>query len=495
MRCRRARRIFAFNLTRSPSVANDDPSALPTPRLDDADIDRRDFLRLAGVGAGALLATGCAATLPATPVAGLVPTRRRRGDGAGHVVVVGAGAWGGWTAYHLRQRGARVTLIDQYGPANSKATSGDETRGIRSSYGDRTSGEHWCRWARVAVARWKAFDAEWAKEFGTQYYFATGDVILRATEEPFVKRTREIWTAQGVPHEVLSGDEARRRWPAINADDITIAITEPDAGVVRARAATQAVAAIAQRMGARLVIGRARPGTIASGRLDGVVLDDGTMVRGDAYVFACGAWTGKLFPALLADRIRTPLGYVCYFATPEGDSRFTFPNMPSWNFPGVTGWPTLPADSRGFRVRGSLAAPPPPRAASAAPTAPPPPPDPAQQDPDTSSRWASPERIDGSRRFVARRFPALAGAPLLETRACHYEFSVNRDFIIDQLPEAGNAWVAGVGQAEGFKFGPVAGEYVAQRVLGNIGDPAIAKMFRIPTEKYEAPSGDAGEAP
>jgi glycine/D-amino acid oxidase-like deaminating enzyme len=475
-------------------VANEDFDRPPTGRPDDASIDRRDFLRVAGMGAGALIASGCAATMPASPVVGIEPTRRRTDEGAGHVVVIGAGAWGSWTAYHLRQRGARVTLIDQYGPANSKATSGDETRGIRSSYGDRTTGEHWCRWARVAIGRWKAFDAEWARAFGTQFFFETGDVIMRAADEPFVKRTREIWAAQGVPHEVLSGDEARKRWPAINADDVTIALTEPDAGVVRSRYATQAVAAVAQRMGARLVISRARLGTIANGRLGGVILDDGTTVRGDAYVFACGAWTGKLFPALLSSRIRTPLGYVCYFATPEGDSRFTAPNLPSWNFPGVTGWPALSADNRGFRVRGALAVPPPPRAAGAAPTTPPPPLDPAQQDPDTSSRWASPERIDGSRRFVARRFPALANAPLLETRACHYEFSVNRDFIIDQLPDAANVWVAGLGQAEGFKFGPVAGEYVAQRVLGNVGDPAIAKMFSIPTEKFEAPSGGAGGA-
>ena len=100
-------------------------------------------------------------------------------------------------------------------------------------------------------------------------------------------------------------------------------------------------------------------------------------------------------------------------------------------------------------------------------------------------RWASQDRIDGSRRFLVARFPALANAPLIETRACHYESSINRDFIIDRLPDASNAWIAGVGQAEGFKFGPVVGEYVAQRVLGNEGDPKLALAFKMPTEKYE----------
>src|SRR6185436_14495029 len=65
----------------------------------------------------------------------------------------------------------------------------------------------------------------------------------------------------------------------------------------------------------------------------------------------------KTFPELLAKKTRAPIGYVCYFATPIGDHRFTYPNMPSFNFPGVTGWPALPVDNRGFRVRGAERAP------------------------------------------------------------------------------------------------------------------------------------------
>jgi glycine/D-amino acid oxidase-like deaminating enzyme len=482
------------------------PPELPPldPSPDDSALPRRDFLRLAGVGAGALLAGGCAPAMASrsqAPARGVLLPRQSRGSG--HVVVIGAGAWGGWTALNLRRRGARVTLVDAYGPANSRASSGDETRGIRSSYGDRTTGEHWSAWARTAIARWREFDEEHARDFGTRFFHQTGDVIMRATEEPFIKRTREIWTAAGVPHEVLDGDEVRKRWPVINADDITIAITEPDAGVARSRHATQAVAAIAQREGVELVIGRARPGAIVNGQMDGIVLENGTVLRGDQYVFCCGPWLRKLFPGLLEERMRVPLGTACYFAVPVGDQRFSFPNLPSFNFPGVTGWPALPVDNRGFRVRGALAVPRPAAqagaagaaapgapAAPAAPAQPPTPPDPAQQDPDTSDRWASQERVDGSRRFLQRRFPLLAAMPLLETRTCHYESSINRDFIIDHIPDVGNAWIAGVGQAEGFKFGPVVGDYIAQRVLGHAGDPTIAKMFVVPTAKYEQAPGD-----
>lgn len=466
--------------------ASDTPE-VPTPG-DEHGLPRRDFLRMAGAGAGLLLA-GCAPppAFSAAPAPGI--ERGRRGTGnSSHVLVIGAGAWGGWTAYHLRARGVRVTLVDAYGPGNSRSTSGDETRGIRSSYGDRATGELWTPWARTAIARWQLFEQEWGPVFRTRFWHQTGDVIMRATREPFITRTIDLWTKNNVAHEVLSGDEARKRWPVIKADDITVAITEPDAGVVRCRAATQAVASAAQKNGAELVIGRVRPGPIVNGQMDGVILENGTVLRADAYVFACGPWLRKLFP-YMENRMRVPIGHALYFGVPVGDSRFTFPNLPSFNFPGVTGWPMLPVDSRGFRVRGAIAPPAPPAGTPRPPAPPAAPVDPAQQDPDLSSRWTNQDRVDGARRFLEARFPLLANAPLLETRACHYESSVNQNFIVDHVPGTNNAWIAGVGQAEGFKFGPVVGEYVAQRVVGIDGDPALVKAFALPTAEYERPPG------
>src|SRR5271169_5498844 len=45
---------------------------------------------------------------------------------APRVAVIGAGAFGGWTALYLRRRGARVILLDAWGPGNSRASSGGE---------------------------------------------------------------------------------------------------------------------------------------------------------------------------------------------------------------------------------------------------------------------------------------------------------------------------------------------------------------------------------
>lgn len=458
-----------------------------TDRFDDhaADVARRDFLRLAGLGAGALLTSSA---VPAA-LAAQVSTRPARAGASSHVIVVGAGVWGTFTALNLARSGARVTVVDQYGSANSRSTSGDETRGVRSSYGDRAeSSLLWTRWARESITRWRDFDAEYAPRFGTRFFIETGDVIFRERTEPFTTRTMETWDALGVRYEKVSSDDAKRRWPMINSETYGVIVYEPDAGVARARAAVQATMALARDAGVEFRVARVRPGPVANGVMDGVVLVDGSVLRGDAYVFACGPWLRKLFPEQLGDRMRTPLGYVCYFGTPEGDTRFAAPNIPSWNVPGVTGWGALPVDSRGFRVRGAFAAPRPP-SDDDDDDAPPPPrpvPDPRTQDPDLSSRHANEDRVEGSRRVLARVFPALAEAPLLETRACHYESSSNRNFIVDRLPGTSNVWVTGAGQAEGFKFAPLLGEYGAKRVLGQGTDPALDAAFAFPTMNYEA---------
>ncbi len=467
----------------APAGMSDAPDSL------DATVARRDFLRLAGLGTGALLTGGVPATVSAAEsLASPSPVRAGKARATSHIIVIGAGAWGAFTSWHLRKAGHRVTVIDQYGVANSRSTSGDETRGIRSSYGDRTlTPELWTAWARKSIERWREFDAEHGKRFGTRYFFTTGDVILREKAEPFTTKTLELWTKLGVRHEVLTTDEAKRRWPQINADGQGIVVYEPDAGVARARDSIQAVVALGRDAGVEFRLGRVTPGAIANGRMQGVTLGDGTRLEADAYVFCCGPWMEKVLPMALKNKTRLPIGHVCYFGTPMGDDRFTFPNLPTWNVPGVTGWAALPVDSRGFRVRGAIAPPAPPRAADAPPPPPPTPApvDPRQQDPDLSSRWSSQERIDGSRRVLAKYFPALADAPLLETRSCHYESSVNRNFIVDRVPGAENAWIAGLGQAEGFKFSIVMGEYAAWRVLGDSGDATIAEAFRLPTQEYD----------
>ena len=111
---------------------------------------------------------------------------------APEVLIVGAGAFGAWTALYLQRRGVQVTLVDQHGPANSRATSGGETRGVRSSYGDRPHGPIWTRWAVESMRRWQEFDEQLGRGIAPLYY-TTGDIILREEMEPYLERTTSQW--------------------------------------------------------------------------------------------------------------------------------------------------------------------------------------------------------------------------------------------------------------------------------------------------------------
>ena len=107
-------------------------------------------------------------------------------------------------------------------------------------------------------------------------------------------------------------------------------------------------------------------------------------------------------------------------------------------------------------------------------------------DPDTSDRWIPPESHERPRQVLERHFPDLVGAAINETRACHYESSVTRNFIIDHHPDLDNVWLLGGGSAEAFKFGPVLGEYIAKRVLDMDDEPDLAEGFALTDEEFGA---------
>ena len=456
-----------------------EPGSKP-PALDGdsrrAALGRRGFLKAVGAGAGAALGASGAAGAGAEasahdPVGGRRAAAPRARASVVHarqspdVAVVGAGTFGMWTALYLQRLGARVQVVDAYGAGNSRQTSGGETRGVRTSYGDRPHGRQWSGWARRAVERWLAWDEEGRERLLPRLFFRTGDLILRESVNRYLTVTRAHWDALGTPYEVLGPDEVAYRWPWIRFDDLGVALHEPGAGVVRARRAIESAARVFEDEGGAVRVDRAALGDRSGRTLADLRLASGGTLSADTVVLACGPWFPKVLPDLMGRRIRTSVGHVFYFAVPPGDRRFSYPFMPSYGVPGCTGWPALPPDHRGFRVRTGGRPP---------------------EDPDTSDRWIAPEHHARPREILERHFPDLAGAPINETRACHYESSVDRNFIVDVHPELDNVWLAGGGSAEAFKFGPVLGEYIAHRVLDDDREPELAAGFRLKDAEFGA---------
>jgi glycine/D-amino acid oxidase-like deaminating enzyme len=94
-------------------------------------------------------------------------------------------------------------------------------------------------------------------------------------------------------------------------------------------------------------------------------------------------------------------------------------------------------------------------------------------------RQISQEKLEAARAYIRMRFPALAGAPLIESRVCQYENSTDHHFILGRHPEADNVWIVGGGSGHGFKQGPVMGEMVADAVLGLKAPPTEMRLGRL----------------
>lgn len=369
-----------------------------------------------------------------------------------HIVVVGAGAFGGWTALYLRRQGARVTLLDAWGPGNSRASSGGETRVIRATYGDRLV---YTRMAARALALWKEHEKRWQR----QLYHGIGVLWLVERDEKYERAALPILRSEHIRVEEWSGPDVSRRYPQINCDRVRWAIYEPDGGYLTARRACAAVLDGFLAEGGeykQLAVQRPAP---SGGQLPAVTLSDGSRLTADRFVFACGPWLGALFPDVIGDRIRATRQDVFFFGTPPGDPRFTDTAMPVWADHGPTFMYGIPGNEwRGFKVADDTRGP--------------------VVDPTTQSRLPSPESLKAVQDYVGYRFPDLKGAPLLEARVCQYEESPDEHFIIDRHPAAENVWIVGGGSGHGFKHGPAVGELVARLVLSGAAAPPDAQ-FRL----------------
>lgn len=388
----------------------------------------------------------------------------RVGGAAPHIVVIGAGAFGGWTALELVRRGARVTIVDTWGAGNSRASSGGDTRIIRAVYGSRAI---YTRMAQRALTLWRTHDHEWQRQF----YRRTGGLWLFGDDDAFGRTSAEALADAGVPHEWLAPDEIAKRYPQVDLTGISRALFEPEAGYLLARRAAEHVLRQVVIAGGRYrqstVVGPVRP---HGDRLTAIALADGTTVEGDAFVFACGPWLGTLFPDVIGDLVTPTRQEVFYFGTPADDDRFEDHHMPVWVEFGERILYGIPGNvQRGFKVGDDTSGPP--------------------FDPTAGARDLSAEGIDRARACLGRRFPALAGAPLLGGEVCQYEASPDSHFIVDRHPDAGNVWLVGGGSGHGFKMGPVMGEIVAGGVLGTSRPDSAFELARLhrpgrPAEKW-----------
>ena len=377
-------------------------------------VTRRTFL-------GSVAAIPIAATLPrsSTP----------------RVAVIGAGAFGGWTALQLRRLGASVTLVDAWGPGNARASSGGETRVIRAIYGgNRTYAEM----VKRASELWDGIDPS--------VYVETGALWMHRGDDAYTRSSVPILKELGFAVEQLTIDDAAKRYPQIDFRDVKTVWLEKRAGALAARRACMLVRDAFQKAG----------GSYRTAHVDwtpsGVKLDDGSRLEADVYVFACGPWLGKVFPDVPIAPTRQE---IYFFGTPRGTDRFRAAKLPVWVDFGERLFYGVPdVDGRGFKIADDTRG--------------------EDFDPTGGDRTPSAEGIARARRLLTERFPQLANAPLVEARVCQYENSPDGHLILDRHPKHANVFIAGGGSGHGFKLGPAVGELMARRIMQ---ERALPEMF------------------
>jgi glycine/D-amino acid oxidase-like deaminating enzyme len=394
-------------------------------------LSRRELIQ----GATAALAVSAAGVAQAAGAATVAP--------AGHdVIVVGAGVFGAWTAWHLRRLGQRVLLLDASGPANARASSGGESRMTRTIYG---ADDVYTRLAWDSLEDWRWLSSR----AGLPIYHPIGVLMFFGRREPFVEQSIEAHRRLGLRLDVLDRPELQRRYPQIAWDGVEVGLLEPELGPLMARRAVQTLVAEFCAAGGEYRLGAVLPPE--GDTLTGLRTSAGETLSAEHYVFACGPWLPKLFPSLLGGRIFPTRQEVFFFAPEAGDDRFLGNRLPGWadfNDGDIYyGFPDL--ESRGFKIAHDRHG--------------------ERFDPDSGDRQFSAAGLAEIRAYLGRRFPALAARPLVESRVCQYENSSNGDLLIDRHPQWANTVLVGAGSGHGFKHGPGVGRYAADLVLGRPG--------------------------
>ena len=368
------------------------------------------------------------------------------------VIVVGAGAFGGWSALQLLRSGAGVILLDAWGPGNSRASSGGETRVIRATYGPQRI---YTQMAARALHLWQENEQQW----NLKLFFRTGVLWMAGADDSYERAALPLLKEAGVPFEKLPAADCAKRWPQINFAGVSWSIHEPDSGYLAARRGCEAVLNAFLKEGGQYRQAQVTPGPMSSTRMQGISISSGEILNADNYVFACGPWLGKVFP-FLAPIIIPTRQEVFFFGTSAGDLRFTDAQLPVWIDGGSGHFYGIPGNHwRGFKMADDARGP--------------------VIDPTTMERRISDEGLTAARAYLRQRFPAMAGAPLVESRVCQYENSIDHDFILDRHPEAENVWIAGGGSGHGFKHGPAMGEMVSNAVLGLKAPPSEMSLGRL----------------
>lgn len=357
------------------------------------------------------------------------------GQSSYDVIVLGLGAMGSATAYHLALRGVRVLGIEQFTSPHDQGSSHGGSRMIRQAYFESPD---YIPLVLRAYELWRKLEADTE----ARLLHITGGLTLGARDGEMVSRTIAAAREHSIPFEAFDAAEVRRRFPAITPLDDDAAVLEPHAGYLLPEECIRAHLKVAAGAGAQLHFEESVLEWRAAGERIEVRTEKGSYEAGHLVITA-GPWANES----LSNRfpLRVTRQVMAWFAPPDGVAAFVpekFPvflmenagGLPGYGFPAIGG----AAGGMKVAIHGSDEV----------------------CTPATVDRAVHAADIERIRRQLGARIPALAGE-VLRAQTCLYTMTPDENFIIGLHPEAANCTIACGFSGHGFKFAPVVGEVLA----------------------------------
>jgi sarcosine oxidase len=363
------------------------------------------------------------------------------------VVVVGLGAMGSASVYHLARRKLRVLGIERFVPGHDRGSSHGETRIIRLGYFEHPS---YVPLLRRAYQLWQDLEAQSSQPL----LHITGIIEIGPPDGILVTGTLAASRLHGLPHEILDAGETMRRFPAFHLPGDNVAVLQQDGGFLAAEAAVQAHLALARAAGAELRSNELVRAIEPHG--SGVrITTDRTVVDAGAAVVSAGPWTKSLLPDLPVP-LRVTRQVMAWFA-PSAPALFE--RLPVFLLESPHGIHYgFPLRERGMKIAKHYHR------------------DETVQ-PDSSDHRITSEDEATIRPVLADHLPHANG-PLLAAKTCLYTMTPDGRFIVDRLPDCPNIFVVSACSGHGFKFAGVIGEVLADLAVSGATAHDISR-FRL----------------
>jgi len=357
---------------------------------------------------------------------------------AADVIVVGLGAMGSAAAYHLARRGVGVIGLEQFTPAHDRGSSHGRSRIIREAYFEHPD---YVPLVQRAYEHWRALE----EESGVRLLVPTGGLMIGPADGALVQGALASARTHHLPHELITAEQVRRRFPPFRLQPATVAVQEPNAGVLFPEACVRAHLDGAARAGAVLHFEEPVLRWSANGGGVEVVTAAQTYSAGRLVVTA-GPWA----PQVLRD-LGLPLAVernVMYWFAPVRDpAAFAPQRFPIYIYEYQQdaffyGFPAM--GEGGVKVAHHHSG--------------------VSCTPETIRREVAPDEVAQMRALLAAHLPDANGA-LLRTATCLYTNTPDGHFLIDRHPQWNHVILACGFSGHGFKFASVVGEVLADLAL------------------------------